>query len=304
MSKKGILCITVLLVFTVSLTGLAFAKNSERPPLKVLLVGYGWYAGIPEGQINNAETIARSLNNKMILARDAKGRVVAQGKITSLIVPVTWEGAFPPVIEAIQSLKPDIVVGLGTYPGAPGISPEPVASNFEQGCDANPSDPTDVDCRNQPIVNGGAPYRYGTLPYNEMVIAMNKAGIPSYKGQELPYVQPGNPVGWCDYPQCPYPPGYTPDNPGGDPQPSATPGWYLCNFMLYNLSMYQPISGVNYDFGFIHVPTRHEYATKNPSDPDFMTKITEWVMPSMEMSRMIKGIEVSLGECVRARAGE
>jgi pyrrolidone-carboxylate peptidase len=74
--------------------------------------------------------------------------------------------------------------------------------------------------------------------------------------------------------------------------------------MLYNLSMYQPISGVDFDFGFIHVPTRHEYAVKNPSDPDFMTKIAEWVMPSMEMSRMIKGIEVSLEECVRARAGE
>ena len=31
--------------------------------LSVLLCGYGWFAGIPEGETNNAELIARALEN-------------------------------------------------------------------------------------------------------------------------------------------------------------------------------------------------------------------------------------------------
>jgi pyrrolidone-carboxylate peptidase len=311
MLKKTILSIIVVLALMVTLGGVGFAWDSEGHPLKILLVGYGWYAGIPAGQINNAETIARSLDNVMIEARDAKGRVVAHGKVTSLIVPVTWDGAFPPVKAAIKSLKPDIVVGLGTYPGETGFEPEPFASNFEQGCDANPSNPSQIVCKNGPIDTIGPPFRSGNLPYDKIVIAMSKAGIPANKGGETGYVRPGNPQGWCDYPQCPHPPGYIPGtNPEGDPQPSATPGWYLCNFMTYNLDWYMEENHLKRQimYGFIHVPTRAEYAAKDPSllvktNPDYEKYITEWAMPSMEMSRMIEGIQTALEECVRAKAG-
>lgn len=301
MLKKTILSIIVVLAFMVTLGGVGY---SEAAPLKILLVGYGWYAGIPAGQINNAETIATSLDNVMIQAKDAKGRVVANGKVTSLIVPVTWAGAFPPVIAAIKSLKPDIVVGLGTYPGETGFEPEPFSSNFEQGCDANPSNPAQVTCKNGPIDPIGPAYRGGNLPYDEIVIAMSKAGIPANKGQKTGYVSPGDPPG------CPSPPGY-PTYPDGYPQPSATPGWYLCNFMTYNLDWYMEENHLKSRimYGFIHVPTRAEYAAKDPTllvktNPDYEDYITSWTMPSMEMSRMIEGIQVALEECVRAKAWE
>ncbi len=307
MVRKGTVCIAVVAALFLIFTGTGFSSDK---PLKILLVGYGWYAGIPAGQINNAETIATSLDNKMILARDAKGNVVAEGKVTSLVVPVTWAGAFPPVKDAIKSLKPDIVVGLGTFPGETGFEPEPFASNFEQGCDANPTNPNDIVCKNGPIDPVGPPYRGGTLPYDEIVIAMSKAGIPANKGQQTGYVPPGNPAGWCDYPQCPYPPGGGSNNPG-TPQPSATPGWYLCNFMTYSLDWYMEENNLKDKimYGFIHVPTRSEYAAKDPSllvktNPNYESYITEWTMPSLEMSRMITGIQTALEECVRAKAGK
>lgn len=32
--------------------------------LSILLCGYGWFAGIPEGETNNAERIARALDRR------------------------------------------------------------------------------------------------------------------------------------------------------------------------------------------------------------------------------------------------
>ena len=73
--------------------------------------------------------------------------------------------------------------------------------------------------------------------------------------------------------------------------------WYMEEHRLKNKVMY----------GFIHVPTRAEYAAKDPSllvktNPKYEEYIKEWCMPSMEMSRMINAIQVALEECVRAKA--
>ena len=67
----------------------------------ILLVGYGWFRGIPEGEINNAEAIARALDGELLTAQD--GTV---GRIHSLIAPVTWDGAFAPVEAAALALRP------------------------------------------------------------------------------------------------------------------------------------------------------------------------------------------------------
>jgi pyrrolidone-carboxylate peptidase len=79
--------------------------------------------------------------------------------------------------------------------------------------------------------------------------------------------------------------------------------------MTYNLDWYMEEHHLKkcIMYGFIHVPTRAEYAAKDPSllvkkNPDYENYITSWAMPSMEMSRMIEGIQVALEECVRAKA--
>ena len=76
--------------------------------LSILLCGYGWFAGIPEGETNNAERIARALDGEILARGDA--RAVVHG----MTMPVLWNGAFEPVQAAIDELKPDLVLALGT----------------------------------------------------------------------------------------------------------------------------------------------------------------------------------------------
>ena len=130
--RRLTLLLVFLMVLALVITGVTLASQGKGepagPPLTVLVVGYGWYSGIPEGQTNNAETIALAVDQEMVRARDEKGRVVALGKVHSIVVPVTWYGAFPPVIEAIEELQPDIVVGIGTAAGITGLRVEPLGS--------------------------------------------------------------------------------------------------------------------------------------------------------------------------------
>lgn len=43
--------------------------------LSILLCGYGWFAGIPEGETNNAERIARALDGEILVRGDARAVV-------------------------------------------------------------------------------------------------------------------------------------------------------------------------------------------------------------------------------------
>ena len=85
--------------------------------LSILLCGYGWFAGIPEGETNNAERIARALDGEILARGDA--RAVVHG----MTMPVLWNGAFEPVQAAIDELKPDLVLALGTDARASAMRP-------------------------------------------------------------------------------------------------------------------------------------------------------------------------------------
>lgn len=98
--------------------------------LSILLCGYGWFAGIPEGETNNAERIARALDGEILVHGDA--RAVVHG----MTMPVLWNGAFEPVQAAIDELKPDLVLALGTDARASAMRPEPFGVNWRRGRDA------------------------------------------------------------------------------------------------------------------------------------------------------------------------
>ena len=95
--------------------------------LSILLCGYGWFAGIPEGETNNAERIARALDGEILARGDA--RAVVHG----MTMPVLWNGAFEPVQAAIDELKPDLVLALGTDARASAMRPEPFRRQLAQG---------------------------------------------------------------------------------------------------------------------------------------------------------------------------
>lgn len=257
------------------------------PPLTILVAGYGWYYGIPEGCINNSETVAMTLDGEMIKARDASGTVIAMGKVHSIVVPVIWGEALPVLEEGIAEFDPDIIVGLGTAGTARGLRPEPFGSNVMRGCDALPPETPEIVCYDgidDPILEGGDDWSEGNLPYTEMVMAMLEAGIPARRGHTTGY--------------------------DDEDRPTATPGWYLCNYMTYNLAL---MTEENSELmaGFIHIPQRSEYAALfrylDLTDPEitpeeFEEKIERSVGSSLELERTIDGARICLEECLRARA--
>ena len=95
--------------------------------LSILLCGYGWFAGIPEGETNNAELIARALDGETLVCGDVRATV------RGMTMPVLWRGAFEPVQAAIDAQKPDLVLALGTDARAGALRPEPLASTGAGG---------------------------------------------------------------------------------------------------------------------------------------------------------------------------
>ncbi len=194
----------------------------------ILLIGYGWFASIPQGQTNNAEMIAAALDGETLRAPDGR-----EAAVRSLIVPVIWNEAFPPVEQAVRALRPDIVLALGTDARAGAMRPEPFGVNWKRGADAAPDGR--VTQMDEAILPGGAPFLRGTLPFEAMTRAMLRAGVPAQLGQLT-------------------------DADEGAPMPrKSTTGLYLCNYMAYRLAH---LSG---EFpamrtGFMHVPTQPEYA--------------------------------------------
>ena len=94
-----------------------------------------------------------------------------------MTMPVLWNGAFEPVQAAIDELKPDLVLALGTDARASAMRPEPFGVNWRRGRDAggNPEE-------NAPIFAGEPDWLRGALPYEAMVRAMLAAGEEEQQG--------------------------------------------------------------------------------------------------------------------------
>lgn len=291
MKKKvglAVLLTVVLVLSSLFAFGGVFAKAPDDggKPLTVLVAGYGWYAGIPEGCVNNAEAVAMALDGEVVKARDFSGTVIAKGKVYGIAVPVVWAEVMPAVQAGIDQFDPDIIIGLGTSGGAKGIRPEPFGSNVMRGCDAIE---VPVDCYdgiNDPVSLGGDDWVEGNLPYTAMVMAMLEAGIPARLGHQTGY--------------------------DSEDRPTATPGWYMCNYMTYHFAMMTE-ADPELIAGFIHIPQRSPYAAlfrqlaledalANPLPPpnDYDTIIRSSIGPSLELQRIIDGVRISIEETLRA----
>ena len=239
----------------------------------VLLAGYGWFAGIPQGETNNAELIARALDGTVLSAGDVRGRV------HGLVVPVTWAGAFPPVEAAIAVLRPDVVLALGTDARAAAMRPEPFGVNWQRGRDADPDDPARETVMDGPATPGGPDALRGTLPYEAMVRAMLRAGIPARLGALTPAEE-------------------------GAPLPvRCTAGMYLCNTMTYRLAELSARTGLR--AGFMHVPTQPAYAAARrlremeaAGEAERKALLEEPLPPSMALELMIAGTRAAIGACL------
>ena len=310
----AVLLTVVLVLSSLFAFGGVFAKqpdNGAGPPLTILVMGYGWYTGIPEGQTNNSEDVAFALDGEMIKARDEKGRVVAQGMVHGFSVPVVWDVVFPMIIAAVEELDPDIILGVGT---GPPLQMEKYGGNVMSGADA--WDPlTDIRwCGYKKIdEREGAPdIREGSLPFEQMVIACLKAGIPARLGyvrsnSSCPTSEPSPKTPPCedDWAACPevFP----------DGRPRTSPGWYMCNYMTYGIPMLIEDHGWDAIGGFIHIQTRPEYKTMGrvadiealgpDPDPEALEDLlNNSISAATSLDRNIAGVRIALQECVRAAA--
>ena len=244
----------------------------------ILLAGYGWFAGIPEGETNNAELIARALDGETLIVTRGDGETIL-GRVHGLVVPVVWETAFPQVMAAVQALHPDIVVGMGTDARISGLRPEPYGVNWQRGTDARPDAPARQTTVDGKILEDGADWLRGTLPYEAMVTSMLRAGIPALMGSLLPPKE--------DVPLSAF----------------ATPGLYLCNKMAYLLADYGQRAGI--PAGFVHVPTQPQYAAARR-----LARIESLIgeelaeamvkpISAMPLPMMIEGMRAALAACLK-----
>ncbi len=233
---------------------------------KILLVGYGWFASIPEGQVNNAELIARALDGEIL--RTENGNEAA---VHSLVVPVVWNEAFDPVEKAIRNLQPDIVLALGTDASALAMRPEPWGVNWKRGKDAaQDGRVTEMD---EAIIPDGEDFLQGTLPFEEMTLSMLRAGIPAQLGA-LTDAEDGAPL-----------------------QKKSTTGLYLCNYMAYRLAhLAKDFPGMR--TGFMHVPTQPQYACARRLSLGTDALSTP-MGASMPLEMMIRGTREALKACIK-----
>jgi len=245
----------------------------------ILLAGYGWFAGIPEGETNNSELIARALNGETLVVTREDGETIC-GNVHSLIVPVVWETAFPQVRAAIEEIQPDMVLAMGTDARISGLRPEPYGINWQRGTDALPEDPAKQTTVDGKILPDGADFLRGTLPYEAMVTEILRAGIPAQLGSLLPPKE--------DVPLAAF----------------ATPGLYLCNKMAYLLADYGRRTGL--PAGFLHIPTQPQYAAarrlKRLESLSSEALAEEMAKPiaAMPLPMMIEGMRAALKACLKS----
>ncbi len=151
---------------------------------------------------------------------------VTSAAVEKLEVPTVFYKSIDRVAERIREINPDVVLAIGQAGGRFDITVERVAINTDDARipDNEGNQPIDL-----PIVEGGPPAYFSTLPIKAMVEEIRKAGIPA--------------------------------------SVSNTAGTFVCNHLMYGIlhtiaALERPVRG-----GFIHVPFVPAQAVGKPFVP-------------------------------------
>ena len=112
-------------------------------------------------------------------ARHLDGATIVDLEVKGLVLPVSFRRAAAPLIEAIDTLRPDIVLNLGLG-GAAGVRVERVAVNRARAPEGGDND--GYDPQSSAIVEDGPDTYAATLPVAEIVqllTTLNFAVAPS-----------------------------------------------------------------------------------------------------------------------------
>ena len=184
---------------------------------RILLTGFEPFAG---ASLNPSEQIVKALAATGIV--DSSGQ--PQVDLHTAILPVVFTESSELLKHLIKQHQPDIVISLGQAEGRREISFERVAINLD---DARLADNAGRTITDQPVVAGGHPAHFTTLPVKEMVAAVRAKGIAAGL--------------------------------------STTAGTFVCNHIFYSLQ--HALVGTGKPSGFIHVPLMPEQAAEFEGQP-------------------------------------
>jgi pyroglutamyl-peptidase len=134
--------------------------------------------------------------------------------VRAAVLPVSATRMPPALAELLESVRPDVVLGLGEARGSASVRVERVAINL---LDFRVADNDGLEPHDAPVVPGGPPAYFTTLPAHDLVFAMRAAAVP------------------CET--------------------SLSAGSYLCNQMLYLALHWAASSARRPHVGFLHVPS-------------------------------------------------
>lgn len=152
-----------------------------------------------------------TLNPSARVAELLHETTVAGQAVHGLVLPVARDKAPRILEEAVRRLQPEIVLPLGLAGSRASLAMERVAINV---LDFSLPDNTGLHPVDEPVVEGGPPAYFATLPIKRTVVAWKGAGIPGYV--------------------------------------SNTAGTYLCNQIMYEALHLGESYG--FRSGFIHLP--------------------------------------------------
>ncbi|TFB15071.1 pyroglutamyl-peptidase I [Filobacillus milosensis] len=114
-------------------------------------------------------------NPTMEIAKKLDGQSINQYEVVSRILTVDFNRSGKQMIDAIEEVKPDVIVALGLAGNRKHITPERIAIN----CNDGPEDNEGNKPNGEKIFEDGPDGYLSTLPIKEMVENITKNGLPA-----------------------------------------------------------------------------------------------------------------------------
>ncbi len=146
--------------------------------------------------------------------------------VETRLLPTVFGRALAALHEAVAATTPDIVLGIGLAGGRAELSLERVAINIDDARIADNAGNQPID---RPVVAGGPPAYFATLPIKAAVAELRRDGLPAAV--------------------------------------SNSAGTFVCNHVFYGLMHLAATASRPYRGGFLHVPYLPEEAAHQAGAP-------------------------------------
>jgi pyroglutamyl-peptidase len=184
------------------------------------------------------------INSSQVVAQALHGQVIGGLTVVAVVLPCVFATAPVVLRQALEQWRPRLVLAFGQAAGRFELSLERVAINL---VDAPLADNAGQQPSDAPVVGGGPPAHFTTLPVKAMVNAMRNAGLPAglsnsagtfvcnqvfyHLQQQLVNAQPPVPSGFMHLPLLPE-------------QAALQSGEVGCTLQLPSLALHDMVQGV------------------------------------------------------------